>query len=67
MNKNKILALILARKNSKRLKNKNILALGSKPLICWTIDDILKLKKNFEDIVLSSDSDKILKIGKKKI
>ena len=66
MKKNKILALILARKNSRRLKNKNILSLGGKPLINWTIDDALKLKAHFKDIILSSDSKKILKIGKNK-
>ncbi len=41
--KKKILALILARKNSKRLKNKNIKKLHGKPLIRWTFD-LLKKK-----------------------
>lgn len=62
--KNKILALVLARKNSIRLKNKNILKLGQKPLIGWTLSDISRLKKNFDGILISSDSIKILKIGK---
>ncbi len=62
--KNKILALVLARKNSIRLKNKNILKLGQKPLIGWTLSDISSLKKNFDGILISSDSIKILKIGK---
>ena len=34
----KILAIILARKNSKRIKNKNIKILKKKPLISWTLD-----------------------------
>ena len=64
MKKNKILALVLARKNSIRLKNKNILKLGNKPMISWTLADINKLKKNFIDIMISSDSNEILSIGK---
>ena len=62
--KNKILALVVARKNSIRLKNKNILKLGQKPLIGWTLSDIRRHKKNFDGILISSDSIKILKIGK---
>ena len=48
--KKKILALVLARKNSTRLKNKNILILKNKPLISWTFD-FLKIKK-FAKILL---------------
>ena len=40
-----ILAIVLARKNSKRLKNKNILKLNKKKLIQWTFD-FLNKKKN---------------------
>ena len=40
--KKKILALVLAKKNSKRLKNKNIYKLGNKPLITWTFDTLKK-------------------------
>tara|TARA_B100001063_G_C16719728_1_gene532828 strand:+ start:539 stop:1144 length:606 start_codon:yes stop_codon:yes gene_type:complete len=64
--KNNILALVLARKNSKRLKNKNILKLGKIPLILWTLRDLIKLKKYFVDIILSSDSKKILNFIKHK-
>ncbi len=59
----KILAIILARGGSKRLKNKNIKVLQNKPLINWTIDVATKSKK-FCDIIVSSDSEKILKIAK---
>ena len=38
----KILALILARSGSKRIKNKNIKLLQNKPLINWTIDLAVK-------------------------
>tara|TARA_A100001015_G_scaffold317493_1_gene434618 strand:+ start:1434 stop:2114 length:681 start_codon:yes stop_codon:yes gene_type:complete len=61
--KKKILAIILARSGSKRIKNKNIKKLKNKPLIRWTIDRAVKSKK-FCDIIVSSDSPKILKIAK---
>ncbi len=59
----KILAIILARSGSKRIKNKNVKKLKNKPLIRWTIDRAIKSKK-FCDIIVSSDSLKILKIAK---
>ena len=61
--KKKILAIVLARGGSKRLKNKNVKRLKNKPLINWTIDIAQKSKK-FCDIIVSSDSEKILKISK---
>ena len=61
----KILAVILARSGSKGLKNKNIKKLGNKPLVSWTIDEAKKSKK-IDMIILSTDSIKIAKIGKKK-
>lgn len=64
--KYKYLALILAREGSLRLKNKNIKKLGDKPLISITLDNLIKLKTYFEDIVVSSDSEIIEKICKKK-
>ena len=45
--KKKILALVLARKNSTRLKNKNIYKLGNKPLISWTFEILKKKNKKF--------------------
>lgn len=52
------LAIILARKGSKRLKNKNFRLLNGKPLIYWTI---LKAKQSkiFDNIIVSTDSKKI--------
>ena len=61
----KYLVLILARKNSKRLKNKNILKLNNKPLISWTLNKLLKIKPLFSDIIVSSDSEIIQKIVEK--
>ena len=57
--------MILARKGSKRLKNKNILKLNKKPLILWTLDNLNKIKYLFNDILVSSDSGSIQKISKK--
>jgi len=60
----KILAIIPARGGSKRLPSKNILNLGGKPLVVWTIESALN-SKYLDSIILSSDDEKILEIGKK--
>ena len=66
MRKRNILAIIPARKGSKRLKNKNELILDGKPLFLWTLE--LAIKSNlFNDIYVSTDSKKIFGISKKKI
>ena len=57
-------AIFIARGGSKRIKNKNIKKFHGKPIIYWTYK-IVKKSKCFQKIVLSSDSDKILNIGKK--
>lgn len=63
----RILALILARKGSVRLKNKNILKLINKSLIEWTFETINKknIRRLFVDVLVSTDSKKILSISKK--
>ena len=63
----KVLALILARKGSVRLKNKNILKLKGKPLIEWTFKLISKkvIRKLFVNVLVSTDSKKIMKLSKK--
>ena len=60
----KYLAIIPARGGSKRLPNKNILELNGKPLITWSIESAKK-SKYIDDIVITSDSEKILDIAKK--
>ncbi len=65
VNKKKILAIIPARKGSKRLKNKNILRIQKKPLFAWTLDLAISCKL-FTDIYVSTDSIQILKYAKKK-
>lgn len=51
----KILALITAKSASKRVPNKNKKIIGGKALYKWTVDYLLSLKHEFEDIALSSD------------
>ena len=63
--KKKYLALVLARKESKRIKNKNILKLGQNPLVLITIKKLKKIKSLFKDILVSSDSSMIETFSKK--
>ena len=60
----KILCTICARKNSKGLKNKNIKKINNKPLILYTIE-LAKNAKIFDDILVSSDDNRILRLTKK--
>ena len=61
--KNKILAIIPARGNSKRIRNKNIKLVNLKPLIQYTIEGALK-SKYLDEIVVSSENNKILNLSK---
>jgi CMP-N-acetylneuraminic acid synthetase len=65
--KNKILALVLARKGSTRLKNKNILKLKDKLLIQWTFEKLYKknIRALFTDVLVSTDSKEIITLAKK--
>ena len=63
-NKKKILTVIPARQNSKRLRDKNIKLWNGKPLIHWTIKSALKSKYD-QEIIFSSDSIKYNKIALK--
>lgn len=60
----KILAIIPARSGSKGIRDKNIKLLGKYPLIYYTIKQALK-SKIFEDIIISTDSLKYLRIAEK--
>ena len=64
MRKKIIFAFIFARKNSKRLKNKNLRKIGKKSLIEKTIN-LAKSIKEVDEIFVSSDSKKILNTAKK--
>ena len=61
MKKNKIIAFIPARSGSKRISNKNIKLINSRPLVYWTIYKVLK-SKQFDKIIFSSDSKKYYNI-----
>ncbi len=56
------IAIIPARKNSKRLKNKNIIDFLGKPLIYYSIINALK-SKFISEVIVSTDSKKIKKIS----
>ena len=60
----KILAVIPARKGSKRVKNKNIIKINGIPLINYTLKSV-KSSKLIDYILLSSDSKKDFKFRKK--
>lgn len=60
----KILAIIPARAGSKRIKNKNIVKFKGKPMIVQTLK-VAKECKYIDQIVVSSESKKILNISKK--
>ena len=60
----KNLAIILARKNSKRLKGKNLLKIAGKTLVERAIENAMRSKK-FSKIIVSSDNEKILNLKKK--
>jgi N-acylneuraminate cytidylyltransferase len=59
----KTICIIPARKNSKRIKNKNIILFDGNPMIYWTIKAAMK-SKIFDRIVVSTDCEKIAKISK---
>ncbi len=61
--KKKAVIIIPARKGSKRIKNKNIINLCSKPLISYTIENALTSKFS-DEIFISTDCDDIKKICK---
>lgn len=64
MIKKKIIAIILARGGSKSIKNKNLKKINYKPLLQWSLDHCLCSRK-ISSTWLSSDSEKILELGRK--
>lgn len=59
-----ILAIIPARSGSKSIKDKNLVLLGGKPLIAWSIQTALKCRK-IDRVIVSTDSKKYAKIVEK--
>lgn len=64
MSNERILALIPARGGSKRLPGKNVLSMGGKPLIAWSIE-AAKNSGIFADIVVSTDDGEIAEVSRK--
>jgi N-acylneuraminate cytidylyltransferase len=60
----KILAIITARKNSKRLPKKNLKKIGNRTLVEWSINCAKNINE-IVDIFVTTDDSKILKISKK--
>ncbi len=56
----RVLAIIPARQNSKRLRLKNFKEFGGKPLFMHTVDKLKKIK-SINRIVISTDNKKITK------
>ena len=59
----KAIGFIFARGGSKGLPGKNIRSLGGKPLIAWSIQHALAVKR-IERIVVSTDSEEIAKVAR---
>jgi len=59
----KILVIIPARGGSKRLPGKNLMRLGDKPLISWTIDLSVKINE-ISEVLVSTDDESIAKIAR---
>lgn len=62
--KNKIIAVIPARKNSKEIKNKNIMKLNGFPLISYSIN-YAKKSKLIDRVFVSTDGNNIASVSKK--
>ena len=59
----KIVSVILARGGSKGIPRKNVIDLGGKPLIQWTINS--SLMSNIDETWVSTDDQEIAEIAKK--
>lgn len=58
------IAVITARGGSKGLPGKNIIDLGGKPLLAWTIEAALQAK-SIDRVILSTDYEDIAEVGRK--
>jgi len=59
----KAVAFIFARGGSKGLPGKNIRPLGGKPLIAWSIEHALAVKR-IEQVIVSTDSEEIAEVAR---
>ena len=60
----KLICIIPAKEKSRRLRNKNILKIKNKLLIQITLNKSMKIRQ-FDKIIVSTDSEKILNLSKK--
>ena len=58
MGKRFVLAVVLARAGSKRVKGKNLRDLGGKPMVCWTCEAAMRSGK-IDKAIVSTDSEEI--------
>jgi len=58
----KIIAIIPARGGSKRIPKKNIINIGNKPMIAYTIEEAIK-SNIFSKVIVSTDNEKIKKVS----
>jgi CMP-N-acetylneuraminic acid synthetase len=64
MKKGKITAVVAVRAGSQRVPNKNIRKFGNTTLLDLKLQTLLKVS-NLDEIIVNSDSDEMLEIGKK--
>lgn len=62
INEKSFLAIIPARGGSKRLPRKNLIELGGKPLITWTIEAALR-SKYIDKVIVTTDDTEILSLA----
>lgn len=60
----KAIAIILARGGSKRLPRKNILEIGGKPMLGWTVE-AARNSGRFDRVLLSTDDAEIAEVGRR--
>ncbi len=60
-----VLAIVLARGGSKRIPGKNLIPLGEKPLISWTID-FARRTELIHDVLVSTDSAAIADVARER-
>lgn len=62
-NKEKVVAIIIARGGSKSIPRKNVLPLHGKPLVAWPID-LAKSIDRIDRVIISTDDEEIMAIAK---
>ena len=64
MKRGKVTAVVAVRKGSQRVPNKNIRPFGDTTLLDLKLQTLLKVS-NLDEIIVNSDCDEMLEIGKK--